>query len=127
MAFAVACKRNRAPVCCGHMYSFVLLEFVLRFFWGGGGSAVFSCAPDSGEAELEVINVFSLASGHLYERFLKIMMLSVLKNTQNPVKFWFLENVMSPQMKAFLPYMAEKYGFQYELGEVLLCACASFP
>lgn len=51
----------------------------------------------------ETINVFSLASGHLYERFLKIMMLSVLKSTNNPVKFWFLKNPMSPQMQAFLP------------------------
>ena len=63
----------------------------------------------------ETINVFSLASGHLYERFLKIMMLSVLKGTNNPVKFWFLKNCMSPQLQQFLPYMAAKYGFEYQL------------
>lgn len=63
----------------------------------------------------ETINVFSLASGHLYERFLKIMMLSVLKSTNNPVKFWFLKNCMSPQLQQFLPYMAKKYGFEYQL------------
>jgi hypothetical protein len=63
----------------------------------------------------ETIHVFSLASGHLYERFMKIMMLSVLKNTQHPVKFWFLENCMSPSFKSFLPSFANSYGFQYEL------------
>lgn len=61
------------------------------------------------------INIFSLASGHLYERLLRIMMLSVLKNTQTPVKFWFLKNFLSPTFKDFLPHYAEKYGFDYEL------------
>lgn len=63
----------------------------------------------------EVLNIFSLASGHLYERFLRIMMLSVLKHTKTPVKFWFLKNYLSPTFKEFIPYMAEKYNFQYEL------------
>lgn len=45
------------------------------------------------------INIFSVASGHLYERFLRIMMLSVLKNTKSPVKFWFLKNYLSPTFK----------------------------
>lgn len=34
------------------------------------------------EAEEDTINVFSVASGHLYERLLRIMMLSVVKNTK---------------------------------------------
>ncbi|XP_077205462.1 UDP-glucose:glycoprotein glucosyltransferase 1 isoform X1 [Paroedura picta] len=63
----------------------------------------------------DVINIFSVASGHLYERFLRIMMLSVLKHTKTPVKFWFLKNYLSPTFKEFIPYMAEKYSFQYEL------------
>uniref|UniRef100_A0A673IAN2 UDP-glucose ceramide glucosyltransferase-like 1 n=1 Tax=Sinocyclocheilus rhinocerous TaxID=307959 RepID=A0A673IAN2_9TELE len=63
----------------------------------------------------DVINIFSVASGHLYERFLRIMMLSVLKHTKTPVKFWFLKNYLSPTFKEFIPYMAEKYDFQYEL------------
>ncbi|XP_051553094.1 UDP-glucose:glycoprotein glucosyltransferase 1-like [Myxocyprinus asiaticus] len=63
----------------------------------------------------DVINIFSVASGHLYERFLRIMMLSVLKHTKTPVKFWFLKNYLSPAFKEFIPYMAENYGFQYEL------------
>ncbi|KAF0044115.1 hypothetical protein F2P81_003273 [Scophthalmus maximus] len=63
----------------------------------------------------DVINIFSVASGHLYERFLRIMMLSVLKNTKTPVKFWFLKNYLSPTFKEFIPHMAKQYGFQYEL------------
>ncbi|KAM4694054.1 UDP-glucose:glycoprotein glucosyltransferase 1 isoform 2-T2 [Discoglossus pictus] len=63
----------------------------------------------------DVLNIFSLASGHLYERFLRIMMLSVLKNTKTPVKFWFLKNYLSPTFKNFIPYMAKQYNFQYEL------------
>ncbi|XP_030027035.2 UDP-glucose:glycoprotein glucosyltransferase [Manduca sexta] len=67
------------------------------------------------ETSDETINVFSVASGHLYERFLRIMMLSVLKHTKSPVKFWFLKNYLSPSLKDILPYMAQEYGFEYEL------------
>ncbi|KAG8452197.1 hypothetical protein GDO86_004115 [Hymenochirus boettgeri] len=67
------------------------------------------------EKKQDVLNIFSVASGHLYERFLRIMMLSVLRNTKTPVKFWFLKNYLSPKFKEIIPLMAEKYGFQYEL------------
>ncbi|KAJ6660860.1 hypothetical protein lerEdw1_017017, partial [Lerista edwardsae] len=67
------------------------------------------------EAKMDILNIFSVASGHLYERFLRIMMLSVLRHTKTPVKFWFLKNYLSPTFKEVIPYMAEKYGFQYEL------------
>lgn len=63
----------------------------------------------------KTINIFSVASGHLYERFLKIMILSVLKNTNRPVKFWFIKNYLSPQFKDVIPHMAHAYGFEYEL------------
>jgi len=72
------------------------------------------------------------------------MILSVLKNTQRPVKFWFIKNYLSPQFKVCLhlflhlfifhfentwflsfiyfelvqdviPHMAQEYGFEYEL------------
>ncbi|XP_004423176.1 PREDICTED: UDP-glucose:glycoprotein glucosyltransferase 2 [Ceratotherium simum simum] len=65
--------------------------------------------------ETDILNIFSVASGHLYERFLRIMMLSVLRNTKTPVKFWFLKNYLSPTFKEVIPHMAKKYGFQYEL------------
>ncbi|KAH0875649.1 hypothetical protein HID58_073011 [Brassica napus] len=63
----------------------------------------------------KTINIFSIASGHLYERFLKIMILSVLKNTNRPVKFWFIKNYLSPQFKDVIPHMAHEYNFEYEL------------
>ncbi|KAF5404753.1 UDP-glucose:glycoprotein glucosyltransferase [Paragonimus heterotremus] len=63
----------------------------------------------------ETINVFSLASGHLYERLLRIMMLTVIRHTKSPVKFWFLKNYLSPTFKDFIPHMAVEYGFDYEL------------
>ncbi|KAG5041087.1 hypothetical protein JHK85_013563 [Glycine max] len=47
----------------------------------------------------KTINMVSIASGHLYERFMKIMILSVLKNTHRPVKFWFIKNYLSPPFK----------------------------
>ncbi|KAG8474154.1 hypothetical protein CXB51_033927 [Gossypium anomalum] len=50
-----------------------------------------------------------------YERFLKIMILSVLKNTHRPVKFWFIKNYLSPPFKDVIPHMAREYGFDYEL------------
>ncbi|KAH5085410.1 hypothetical protein HBH95_026520 [Parastagonospora nodorum] len=61
------------------------------------------------------INIFSVASGHLYERMLNIMMLSVMKHTKHSVKFWFIEQFLSPSFKSFLPHMAAEYGFEYEL------------
>ncbi|KAL0357165.1 UNVERIFIED_CONTAM: UDP-glucose:glycoprotein glucosyltransferase [Sesamum calycinum] len=74
-----------------------------------------SLVPGSGGRHGKKINIFSVASGHLYERFLKIMILSVLKNTNRPVKFWFIKNYLSPQFKDVIPYMAHQYGFEYEL------------
>ncbi|CAI5438660.1 unnamed protein product [Caenorhabditis angaria] len=64
------------------------------------------------------INVFSLASGHLYERFLKIMMLSVVKNTSSrKVNFWILKNYASPSFKETIPELAKKYGFNVHFVE----------
>ncbi|KAM8953224.1 UDP-glucose:glycoprotein glucosyltransferase 1 [Pelodytes ibericus] len=80
--------------------------------WGLSGSQK---AEEVKQDKEDVLNIFSLASGHLYERFLRIMMLSVLKNTQTPVKFWFLKNYLSPTFKNSIPHMAKKYNFQYEL------------
>lgn len=43
------------------------------------------------------------------------MILSVLKHTESTAKFWFIENFLSPSFKAFIPHLAERYNFQYEL------------
>ncbi|KGY14588.1 hypothetical protein PABG_12541 [Paracoccidioides brasiliensis Pb03] len=61
------------------------------------------------------INIFSVASGHLYERMLNIMMVSVMKHTGHSVKFWFIEQFLSPSFKSFLPHLAAEYGFSYEM------------
>lgn len=61
------------------------------------------------------INIFSVASGHLYERMLNIMMVSVMRNTNHSVKFWFIEQFLSPSFKSFLPHLAKEYGFSYEM------------
>jgi UDP-glucose:glycoprotein glucosyltransferase len=62
----------------------------------------------------EVINVFSLATGHLYERLLKIMMLSVTKRTSSRVKFWLFENYLSHTFKATATAMAKRLGCEIE-------------
>lgn len=61
------------------------------------------------------INIFSVASGHLYERFMSIMIASVMEHTNSTVKFWFIENFLSPTFKDFIPHMAQEYGFDYEM------------
>lgn len=61
------------------------------------------------------INIFSVASGHLYERMLNIMMVSVMKHTTHTVKFWFIEQFLSPSFKSTLPTLAAHYGFDYEM------------
>ncbi|WEJ95887.1 killer toxin resistant protein [Yamadazyma tenuis] len=61
------------------------------------------------------INIFTVSSGHLYERLSSIMMASVRSNTQHPVTFWLLENYLSPNFKALLPKLAEEYKFEYHL------------
>ncbi|KAJ3356467.1 hypothetical protein GGF32_001492 [Allomyces javanicus] len=63
----------------------------------------------------ETVHVFSVASGHLYERFLSIMMQSVVDRTQNPVKFWLIEDFLSPSFKATLPALAREFQFEYQL------------
>ncbi|XP_051873658.1 UDP-glucose:glycoprotein glucosyltransferase 1 isoform X2 [Pristis pectinata] len=102
-------KMNEELLSDGNAENEGFWESIKRGFTGG---------PKSEELKLDkedVINIFSVASGHLYERFLRIMMLSVLKHTETPVKFWFLKNYLSPTFKEFIPHMAKKYGFQYEL------------
>jgi len=74
-------------------------------------------AGSSGAAaddEDQGLNIFCVATGHLYERLLKIMMLSVMKTTKTPVKFWILKNFLSPSLKDFIPEYAKRYGFEYE-------------
>jgi hypothetical protein len=43
------------------------------------------------------------------------MVLSVLRHTKTPAKFWFIKNYASPGFTDFLPAFAAEYGFEYEL------------
>jgi len=90
------------------------MDFVsqgLKFAQGILGKGKTEVATDE-QAE---INIFSVASGHLYERMLNIMMVSVMKHTKHTVKFWFIEQFLSPSFKDFIPYLAAEYGFKYEM------------
>ena len=60
---------------------------------------------------LDTIHVFSLATGSLYERMLKIMMLSVRKRTSGPIKFWLFENYLTPHFKEGAQALGEAKGF----------------
>ncbi|OAF68161.1 UDP-glucose ceramide glucosyltransferase-like 1 [Intoshia linei] len=60
------------------------------------------------------INVFSLASGQLYERLMRIMILSVLKHTESKVKFWFLRNYLSADFLEHIQTLQKYHDFQYE-------------
>lgn len=64
-------------------------------------------SPSVNKATNAEINIFSVASGKLYERFLSIMMASVMKHTKSTVKFWFIENFLSPEFKVFDSYRAK--------------------
>ncbi|KAF9891720.1 hypothetical protein FE257_003201 [Aspergillus nanangensis] len=83
-------------------------------FASGVLSSVGVGLKDASEKQAD-INIFSVASGHLYERMLNIMMVSVMRNTKHSVKFWFIEQFLSPSFKSFLPHMAQEYGFSYEM------------
>ncbi|CAK7198695.1 killer toxin resistant protein [Sporothrix eucalyptigena] len=84
-------------------------EGILGKSKGGTGKSVAATEPQAD------INIFSVASGHLYERMLNIMMVSVMRHTNQTVKFWFIEQFLSPSFKDFIPTLAEAYGFQYEM------------
>lgn len=52
--------------------------------------SITSSFSGSSSESAEVINIFSLASGHLYERLMRIMMLSLIKHTKVGVDFKFM-------------------------------------
>ena len=66
---------------------------------------------DQGE---DMVHVFTVASGHMYERLQKIMILSAVKRSSRKLKFWFISNSISNQHREFIPIMAAQYGFEYE-------------
>ncbi|OMH84884.1 UDP-glucose:glycoprotein glucosyltransferase [Zancudomyces culisetae] len=80
-----------------------LMDYIPRF---GGGLT----------KSKKSLNIFAVASGHLYERLMSIMITSVMKQTQSHVTFWLIDNFMSPKFKnVFLPILSAKLGFEYRL------------
>lgn len=57
-----------------------------------------------------------------YERFTKIMILTVLKNTQRPVKFWFIKNYLSPQFKVLFFSSVTLCSFLYPTNHECVCS-----
>lgn len=60
------------------------------------------------------INIFTIASGKLYERLVSIMMLSARKNTKKLIKFWIIENFVSPEFRTSIQLLSEEYKFDYQ-------------
>lgn len=58
--------------------------------------------------------MFSIASGEMYERLVRIMMLSVVRNTKAPVKFWLFSNYVTPRFRESVGVIAERWGFDVE-------------
>ena len=61
-------------------------------------------------ASPDTIHIFSLASGLLYERFLRLMMASAVERSSQPLKFWLLDNFLSPSFRAAIPALAAHLG-----------------
>ncbi len=77
-----------------------------------GGNQQKKKVKGGGDDADETIHVFSLATGQVYERLLRIMMLSVKKRTSSPVKFWLFEYYLSPAFKQTVDAMCKQYGFE---------------
>ena len=97
--------------------SFASAETAVKVEYRKGmeGMKVSNMTDNSDYANTDRVDVFSVASGHLYERLLKIMMLSVRSRSKYNVKFWLIKNFLSPTFKATLPIMAKQYNFSYQL------------
>ena len=63
------------------------------------------------------IHIFVVASGRLYERLARIMMVSVVKNTAKTTKckFWLFQSFLSPHFRLTLEKMKDVYNIEYEL------------
>ncbi len=84
---------------------------------GGDGMSAQSTSIGSrspGKQSDDMIHIFTVASGHMYERLQKIMILSAVKRSSRKLKFWFISNSISNQHREFIPIMAAQYGFEYE-------------
>ena len=85
-----------------------LMDSVRSFF---GNSASSGSSSNAVAVDRPVVHVFSIASGHLYERFLKIMMVAAIRRSPSVrLKFWLVENFLSPAFKESAPQLAQSLG-----------------
>ncbi|CAD7945131.1 unnamed protein product [Amoebophrya sp. A25] len=75
--------------------------------------ATTSAVEVGGGQEETPVHIFTVASGHLYEKLLSIMILSVRAHTTAPLHFWFVDKFFSPKFKRFVPLLAERYKFRF--------------
>lgn len=61
------------------------------------------------------INIFTIASGEIYEKLCSMMMISVMKHTSDTTKFWLIDDYLSPNFKKSLPVLSQRFNFDYEL------------
>eukprot|EP00914_Ancora_sagittata_P025160 GHVO01050103.1.p1 GENE.GHVO01050103.1~~GHVO01050103.1.p1 ORF type:complete len:450 (+),score=75.31 GHVO01050103.1:188-1537(+) len=67
-----------------------------------------------GRAKQDVINVFTVASGRMYERLLRIMITSLRRHSNSNIKIWLLDDFLSPHFKTLMPKIAEKLEIDYQ-------------
>ena len=90
------------------MLSYSGAQLSVRLVNAASGAAA-AAATDNGSADdgsaddddtPDTVHCFSLASGLLYERFLRIMMASASERSSAPLHFWLLGNFLSPGFRA---------------------------
>eukprot|EP01053_Blabericola_migrator_P005254 Blabericola_migrator_1__5253@NODE_26_length_20894_cov_127_933788_g23_i0_p1_GENE_NODE_26_length_20894_cov_127_933788_g23_i0NODE_26_length_20894_cov_127_933788_g23_i0_p1_ORF_typecomplete_len1638_score310_90Glyco_transf_24/PF18404_1/1_1e125Glyco_transf_8/PF01501_20/3_8e18UDPg_GGTase/PF06427_11/0_052_NODE_26_length_20894_cov_127_933788_g23_i0879413707 len=87
------------------------IKSLMSWFPGGSKSSQITEVQEleSKEWDADTVHIFSLASGHLYERLLRIMALSVRKNTDAKLVFWILDNFLSAKFKDRMNKMTSVY------------------
>lgn len=86
-----------------------------------GGKAIYPRLRKTGQRKSSTltiksadINVFTIASGLEYEKLALIMMVSVMHHTKSTVKFWLIDDFLSPLMRSDISILAGRYHFEVE-------------
>jgi len=68
----------------------------------------------TGDSDLPTVHIFSVASGHAYERLVGVMLTSVRKHTDCQVHVWMLDQFLSPSFKNVqIPALSKSLNFEY--------------
>jgi len=76
-----------------------------------------------GKKKQETIHVFSLATGFVYERLMKVMIYSAVTATSSPIHFHLLENFLSPTFKTDLAKMSQELDFEFSFVSYKVTSC----